>query len=215
MEMGTLIFDIDGTICSQEKDYSKASPNYEVIDKLNQKYDEGYKIVLFTARGTETDRDWREITLKQLDTWGVKYHSLKFGKPAGLLYIDDKGINVNNWEPNIEATAVVNKVWGKEYLLSKTNSYAFKRLEIYENNCISNQYHNFKEETWHIVEGTGIAFINHKQINIKPGVTIHIPPGIVHQVLATSNKLVIIEASTTELEDVVRLNREFAYVYNR
>ena len=34
MEMGTLIFDIDGTICSQESDYSQAKPIQEVIDKL-------------------------------------------------------------------------------------------------------------------------------------------------------------------------------------
>ena len=34
MEMGTLIFDIDGTICSQESDYSQAKPIQEVIDKI-------------------------------------------------------------------------------------------------------------------------------------------------------------------------------------
>jgi dTDP-glucose 4,6-dehydratase len=62
MEMGTLIFDIDGTLCTQEKNYADAKPIYSVIDKLNKKYDEGYKIVLFTARGTETGIDWREIT---------------------------------------------------------------------------------------------------------------------------------------------------------
>lgn len=64
MEMGTLIFDIDGTICSQELDYSQAKPFQEIINKINKKYNEGYKIVLFTARGTETGIDWSEITIK-------------------------------------------------------------------------------------------------------------------------------------------------------
>ena len=122
MEMGTLIFDIDGTICTQESDYSQAKPIQEVIDKLNKKYDEGYKIVLFTARGTETGIDWNEITIKQLNLWGVKYHNLLFGKPAGLKYIDDKGINIYQWEPKIESQASIDKIWGKEYLLAKTNN---------------------------------------------------------------------------------------------
>ena len=62
MEMGTLIFDIDGTVCTHEKDYSQAKPIQEVIEKLNKKFDEGYQIVLFTARGTETGIDWSDIT---------------------------------------------------------------------------------------------------------------------------------------------------------
>ena len=33
-----------------------------------------------------------EFTAKQLSDWGVKYHQLFLGKPAGSLYIDDKGM---------------------------------------------------------------------------------------------------------------------------
>ena len=209
MEMGTLIFDIDGTICTQESDYSQAKPIQEVIDKLIKKYDEGYKIVLFTARGTETGIDWNEITIKQLNLWGVKYHDLLFGKPAGLKYIDDKGINIYQWEADIESQASIDKIWGKEYLLAKTDSYAFKRLEILKGKNISKQLHRKKHETWHIVEGIGTAIIAGRVKIVKPGMTIVIPPGMIHQVRADSEKLVIIEASTTELEDIVRFDRSF------
>lgn len=209
MEMGTLIFDIDGTICTQESDYSQAKPIQEVIDKLNKKYDEGYRIVLFTARGTETGIDWSLITTDQLKEWGVKYDDLLFGKPAGLKYIDDKGVNIYQWEPEIEALASIDKIWGKEYLLSKTDKYAFKRLEILQGKNISKQLHKHKHETWHIVEGIGTAIIAGRARSVKPGMTIIIPPGMIHQVRADSEKLIIIEASTTELEDIVRFDRSF------
>ena len=209
MEMGTLIFDIDGTICSQESDYSQAKPIQKVIDKLNKKYDEGYKIVLFTARGTETGIDWSEVTARQLEHWGVKYHTLLFGKPAGLKYIDDKSVSIYQWEPEIDNQAHIDKIWGKEYLLAKTDSYAFKRLEILKGKNISKQLHRKKHETWHIVEGIGTAIIAGRPRSVKPGTTIIIPPGMVHQVRADSEKLVIIEASTTELEDIIRFDRSF------
>jgi len=94
------IIDCDGTICSQEKDYAKAKPFLNVIKKINTLYDEGNIIKFFTARGTETKIDWREITEKQLKDWGVKYHELMMGKPAGDIYIDDKMGGFGNYEIN-------------------------------------------------------------------------------------------------------------------
>ena len=42
-----------------------------------------------------------ELTTKnQLDTWGVKYHSLFLGKPSGDFYIDDKGIKDEDFFTN-------------------------------------------------------------------------------------------------------------------
>lgn len=56
-------------------------------------YDNGDTIVYWTARGTGSGIDWREVTEKQFEEWGVKYHDLKFGKPIYDLFIDDKNIN--------------------------------------------------------------------------------------------------------------------------
>lgn len=86
-----LCIDIDGTICSNtEGAYEQAEPFKVVIRKVNKLYDAGNKIIMFTARGSETGKDWRELTEKQLSDWGLKYHELKFGKPAADIYIDDK-----------------------------------------------------------------------------------------------------------------------------
>lgn len=87
--------DIDDTICShsEDLDYSKVTPRPERIMKINRLYDQGNTIVYWTARGTVSGIDWREITEKQFAVWGVKYHELKFGKPIYDLFIDDKNIN--------------------------------------------------------------------------------------------------------------------------
>lgn len=95
------VFDLDGTICTDSKgDYRSAEPLVERIQKVNRLFDEGNRIVIFTARGMgSTDNDvilavhkWEEFTRSQLAEWGVKYHRLFLGKPAGDFYIDDKAI---------------------------------------------------------------------------------------------------------------------------
>ena len=90
-----LYVDIDDTICtrSEDLDYSKAKPLRERIDKINKLYNEGNTIVYWTARGTVTGIDWRNVTEEQFKKWGVKYHELRFGKPNYDLFIDDKNIN--------------------------------------------------------------------------------------------------------------------------
>ena len=90
----TYCFDIDGTICSNTNgNYDQAQPIYERIKVINKLYDEGNEIIFFTARGTTTKIDWKELTEKQLKDWNVKFHKLIFGKPYSNIFIDDKGIS--------------------------------------------------------------------------------------------------------------------------
>lgn len=204
------IFDIDGTICSQEKDYLDAQPYMNVISQINKLYDDGNEIVQYTARGTETGLDWFDETSKQFADWGVKYHGLKFGKPAADIYVDDKGCYANNFFNNdkVESVTIIDKHWGKEYLLDITKYYAMKRLHIRAGKNISLQYHIKKHETWHIVDGCGIAKIDDREFSVNVGDTIKIPAGTVHQVKAITD-LIIIESSTIELDDIVRIKKEF------
>ena len=83
-----IFIDIDETICfnldtdvDSPRDYSQAVPNRENITKANKLYDEGNKIVYWTARGSLTGEDWTETTTSQLTEWEVKYHELRLGKP--------------------------------------------------------------------------------------------------------------------------------------
>ena len=87
--------DIDETICNspEDRDYSRAVPMPERIEKINKLYDEGNTIVYWTARGTGSGIDWKQTTMEQFQRWGVKCHGLMMGKPVYDLFIDDKNIN--------------------------------------------------------------------------------------------------------------------------
>lgn len=90
----TYIFDLDGTLCTHEKDYSKAKPLQKRIDFVNKLYDDGFGIIIDTARGSITKEDHLELTRKQLKEWGVKYHQVRVGvKFFGTHYVDDKGLS--------------------------------------------------------------------------------------------------------------------------
>ncbi|MDO1451001.1 acylneuraminate cytidylyltransferase family protein [Rhodocytophaga aerolata] len=93
-------FDIDGVIAclTPDNDYAKADCHTSTIDIINTLYEQGHYIILFTARGTKTGIDWKNTTEEQLHRWGVKYHELKFGKPAADFYIDDRMITINDLE---------------------------------------------------------------------------------------------------------------------
>lgn len=94
-----IYIDIDETIChSPNKDYHSSIPIQENINKANKLYDEGNTIVYWTARGSSSGIDWTELTHKQLNSWGVKYHEVKLSKPSYDLFIDDKAMNTNDWK---------------------------------------------------------------------------------------------------------------------
>ena len=96
--------DIDETICyyAGERDYNKALPMPENIEKINKLYDEGNEITYWTARGSLTEKDWTGLTLVQLEQWGVRYHELKMGKPYFDMLIDDKAVNVKDLQSAME-----------------------------------------------------------------------------------------------------------------
>jgi len=105
--MSTYVFDMDGTFCTQQKseEYHLAKPIPQMIDKMNGLYLAGHHIIIFTARGMKTyQKDVSRViarydaeTRDWLDKNGVLYHELIFGKPIGDVYIDDKGVNANDF----------------------------------------------------------------------------------------------------------------------
>jgi len=94
-----IYIDIDDTICTLQEpmNYQSALPIPLAIQKVNELYDSGHTIIFWTARGTLSGINWRLITENQLKEWGIKYHELKFGKPAYDIFIDDKNINSKDW----------------------------------------------------------------------------------------------------------------------
>lgn len=100
------VFDLDNTLCkTNDSDYINSKPLLDRIKIVNKLYDDGNIITIFTARGMgSTDNNqikaikkYYSLTEKQLNDWGIKYHNLILGKPSGDYYIDDKGINDNEF----------------------------------------------------------------------------------------------------------------------
>tara|TARA_R110000868_G_scaffold2821_2_gene19535 strand:+ start:4587 stop:4964 length:378 start_codon:yes stop_codon:yes gene_type:complete len=104
-----IAFDLDDVICYRTKEhehlgpnkYDYCEPNQSVIDLVNSLYDEGNKIVIYTARGMSQYKGNVSLvysklyskTIKQLDNWGLKYNQLVMGKIHYDILIDDKVLN--------------------------------------------------------------------------------------------------------------------------
>jgi len=91
-DVKTFCIDIDGTLCSLTTDhkYHLAEPDLDMIYLVNELYDAGNYIKIFTARGMVSGMEFEEITRKQLREWGLRYHELIMNKPSADYYIDDK-----------------------------------------------------------------------------------------------------------------------------
>ena len=88
MKSLTIVIDIDGTICNEERTFEKifAKPLFGVIEIINSLYESGNIIILYTARS------WQEYraTKEWLKLYDVKYHELICGKPFADVFIDDR-----------------------------------------------------------------------------------------------------------------------------
>ena len=93
-------FDLDETICAtpSSRKYNDAIPYIRVIQKINELYNQGNEITIFTARGSTSGIDYRELITSQLSDWGVKFHKLiDKGKPSYDLFVDDKAMGASVW----------------------------------------------------------------------------------------------------------------------
>lgn len=101
----TIVIDLDDTISfTENRDFKNSKPYKEVINKINELYDKGKKIIIFTARGgkscktlEEKELKYRTITEEWLKEHNVKYHELMFGKPNADYYVDDKNMSIEEF----------------------------------------------------------------------------------------------------------------------
>jgi FMN phosphatase YigB (HAD superfamily) len=109
----TYVFDIDGTICNNTSgNYEQAVPFRERITKINNLYDQGHYIIMFTARGMGSSKNnqlyainkYYSFTQNQLKSWDLKYHELILGKPSADFYVDDKGVKDEQFFSNTRNT---------------------------------------------------------------------------------------------------------------
>lgn len=90
--------DIDETICTtpNSRKYEDAIPILENIEKINSLYEMGNTIVYWTSRGSRKQIDWYDLTHRQLNSWGAKFHELRVDKPYYDLLVDDKTCDISD-----------------------------------------------------------------------------------------------------------------------
>ena len=108
----------------------------------------------------------------------------------------------------------VEKPWGHELIWAKAEHYAGKMLFIRAGQALSLQFHREKDESWYVLEGraelqlgeAGQAVLATEVVG--PGAAFRFRPGTVHRVRALEDTT-ILEVSTPELDDIVRLEDEY------
>lgn len=104
----------------------------------------------------------------------------------------------------------IEKPWGYEIIWANTKNYVGKILFIKAGHRLSKQYHEKKEETILVKSGTLLNYDeNDIEYKINAGESFHVKPKQIHRFGAKDCDVEIIEVSTTELDDVIRLEDDY------
>ncbi|NUO62966.1 MAG: cupin domain-containing protein [Gemmatimonadaceae bacterium] len=108
----------------------------------------------------------------------------------------------------------VPKPWGHETIWAKTDRYVGKILHVKAGHALSVQYHNRKDETVYLLSGKLIYWVQLpgteelRDMKLEVGDAFRITPGTIHYMEAVTD-CDILEASTPELDDVVRIKDRY------
>lgn len=107
----------------------------------------------------------------------------------------------------------VSKPWGSELWYAHTDRYAGKILRVNAGHKLSVQYHVEKDETSYLLSGRllleqGQSAETMRRHELEPGAAWRNAPGVVHTIEALEDS-VILEVSTPELHDVVRVQDRY------
>jgi mannose-6-phosphate isomerase-like protein (cupin superfamily) len=213
--------DLDNTLCfTENSDYVNSVPIPERIAKVNELKAQGHTIVIWTARGAVSKRDWMLFTAEQLKNWGVQYDVLSLEKPSFDYIIDDKAFNcddlwkIPNCPPGISKVTsvqeIVPKTWGQEIVIVNNEYYCMKVLSFRKGYQSSLHFHREKMETWMVQKGKLLltwidkSGTTYSEYMLPGQVTTHFP-GQAHHVEALEDTD-ILECSTTHRdEDTYRI----------
>lgn len=104
---------------------------------------------------------------------------------------------------------IVDKPWGHEEWWAVTDKYVGKLLYIKDGHRLSLQYHNVKMETMRVISGNLTFILDDKTYEMKEGDSIHVNPKSIHRMEARKGDVQIIEVSTCEVNDVIRVEDDY------
>jgi mannose-6-phosphate isomerase len=107
----------------------------------------------------------------------------------------------------------IDKPWGYELIFAHTERYVGKILHVDAGEALSLQYHETKDETLFLLEGDYELVVEEDgelvERHIRAGDSYHVPAGTRHRMVAGPEGCNILEVSTPELDDVVRLEDRY------
>lgn len=107
----------------------------------------------------------------------------------------------------------VEKPWGYELIFAHTERYVGKVLHVDAGHALSLQYHELKDETLYLMDGEVELQVEEDghlvSTILRGGDSYRIIPFTRHRMVAGTNGCDIIEVSTPELDDVVRLEDRY------
>ena len=116
----------------------------------------------------------------------------------------------------LRKASIIEKPWGHEEIWAQSSRYAGKILVINKGHRLSRQYHNVKEETIMVLEGILVCEEGPSTVGgsidrhiMKPGDIFHVRPGTIHRFCAEETNVRLVEVSTSEISDVVRLEDDY------
>jgi len=122
--------------------------------------------------------------------------------------------NLGGLDKFVTEPTKVDKPWGHELIWAVADEYAGKILFVKAGQSLSLQFHNVKDEAWYVLDGRAkleLSGPGERMLNsdvIGPGEAFRFPPGTVHRLTALEDTR-IVEVSTPQLDDVVRLEDRY------
>jgi mannose-6-phosphate isomerase-like protein (cupin superfamily) len=112
-------------------------------------------------------------------------------------------------------TRFVEKPWGREEIFAETDRYVGKILTVRAGQALSLQFHRVKDETLRVLAGTCEFHLASEsggdEVDVcvlGPGEARRIRPGVRHRLVALTD-VTLVEVSTPEIDDVVRLDDRY------
>jgi mannose-6-phosphate isomerase-like protein (cupin superfamily) len=110
----------------------------------------------------------------------------------------------------------IDKPWGHELVLAHTDRYAGKILHVEPGEALSLQYHEAKDETLYLLNGDCELVVEEDGLLVSrllaEGEAYRLPPRTRHRLIAGTRGCDLIEISTPELDDVVRLEDRYGRI---
>ncbi len=103
----------------------------------------------------------------------------------------------------------VQKPWGWELWFARSAQYVGKIIHIRKGHRLSKQYHRFKHETVYTQRGVWVLELENKKRRMTPGTFAVIAPKRVHRFTAPYGDVDLLEVSTPQVKDVVRLEDDY------